>query len=114
MKKHVKEFLNYLEKETMLQIESLPFFKTTKFFNRYGNPINADEVVINGEMTLLVHSCGCNQCKQIIGMQLFYRHSSKLVDAEDVMMKIKKIVPTIPIVLVDEFEALREAQSNNR
>jgi hypothetical protein len=114
MKKHVKEFVNFLEKETLLQFESLPSFTTPKYLNRDGNLINADEVVINGKMTLCVHSCGCNQCNQIIGMQLFYGHSSDLVDAEDIMVKIKKVVPTIPIFLVDEFEPLRNAQTNNR
>ena len=107
MKKHVKVFLNDLEKKTMLKIEFAPSHETTKFLNKYGNPMIVDTMIIDGRMALLVYSCGCNQCKEITGIQIFYGVSSELTDAEDVMLKIKEVVPKIPIVLVDELEMLR-------
>ena len=63
MKKHVKQFLAFLQKETNLLIESSSNSRTEKFINQYGDPINVDTTIIDGKMALLIYSCGHKRCK---------------------------------------------------
>ncbi len=108
MRKHVKDFINFLEKETTLPIDSTIQSTTERFFNSYGDPVNVDTAVIDNKMALRVFSCGHRKCKNITGLQIFYGHSSDLSDAEIAMLMIKQAVPKIPIELIDELWLFRK------
>jgi hypothetical protein len=108
MRKHVKNFLNQLEKETPISFDFSTKRPTEKFFYTPNDPIDIDTIVIDGKMALCVYSCGHKNCKNITGMHIFYGHSSELNDAETAKNYIKKVAPKIRIELVDELWLLRK------
>ncbi len=111
MKNHVKEFLNYLKKETSLKIEPSPNHEPLKYLCKEGNPVDVDVLVIDGKMGLLVHSCGCNKSEEIIGLHILFGVMAEVNDAQKAMREIKKILPQIPISFIDDLEPLRTGYS---
>jgi hypothetical protein len=110
MKKHIKDFLNHLVKETPITIDFSTIKPTGKLFYTPNDPIDIDTIVIDGKMALCVYSCGCENCKNITGMQIFYGHSSELNDAETAMNYIKTVAPIIRVELIDELWLLRKPE----
>lgn len=106
MKKHVKDFINQIEKEFPSDTNFSVLGRTETFINASNQPINIDMVVVNERMSFCIHSCGCNNCKNIVGIDIFYGHSSDLNDVNQAMNLIKKVAPTVPIVLTHELEFL--------
>lgn len=106
MKKHVKHFLNRIENEFPNETTFSVLGTTEKIFNAENQPINSDTVIVNKRMTFCIYSCGCNKCQNILGIHIFYGHSSDLNDANQAMKLIRKVKPKIRIVLVHEIDAL--------
>jgi len=110
MKKHIIDFLNQLEKETPITLDFSTIKPTEKIFYKPNDPIDIDTITIDGKMALCVYSCGCENCKNITGIQIFYGHSSELKDAETAMNYIKKVAPKIRVELIDELWLLRKPE----
>ncbi len=106
MKKHVKNFLNYLENETELEFDNT--FPTSNTINQNGDPIKVDTVIVNGKMSMSIISCGHKKCKSIIGLLISYGLHSEFDDAVNVSNIIKNVAPEIPIDLMDELFLFRE------
>ncbi len=99
MKKNVKGFLNYLEKETAITFDLSTVSPTQKMLNSINHPILINVLGINeGTLGLTVLSCGCKKCQQIIGVEILYgENGSELSDAQCVQNQIKAAVPSIPV-----------------
>jgi hypothetical protein len=108
MKKHIKNLLNQIEKETPITLDYSNPKPTDKIFYTPNDPIDIDEIIMDGIMTLIVYSCGHKCCENITGIDIFYGHSSELSDAETAMNHIKKVAPNIPIHLFDELMLFRK------
>jgi hypothetical protein len=108
MKKNVKDFLKYLEKETSITFDLLTISPTQKLCNSINQPIHINVLGINdGQLGLTVISCGCKKCKNIIGIEvLFGENGGELYDAVIVQNQLKIAVPTMPVKIrnVDELE----------
>lgn len=106
MKKNVRDFLNYLEKETSITIDLTTISPTQKLRNSINQPILINVLGINqGTLGLAVMSCGCKNCKNVIGVGVLYgQNGSELSDAEFVKSQIKSAAPAmqVEIRLVDE------------
>lgn len=111
MKKSTKDFLINLEKETSIKIDWSNLEPTDKGVQKNGEPSEIDTLVVNGgRFMMMVHSCGCGTCKEIIGMQIFYGCGSVLEDAETVKNEIRKVAPRIPIKLLNLLDLNSIAQ----
>jgi hypothetical protein len=111
MKKSTKDFLINLEKRTSITIDWSNLEPTDKGVQKNGEPSEIDTLnVNNGRLIMMVHSCGCETCKEIIGMQIFYGLGSILVDAETVKKEIKKVAPQIPIEIFNLLDLNSIAQ----
>ena len=99
MKKNVKDFMKYLEKETDIEVDLETISPTQRITNSLNNPIHVNVVGINqGTLGMAVFSCGCRNCKNLTGIEiLFGQNGSELHDAEIVKNMIKSVVPTIPV-----------------
>ena len=99
MKKNVRDFLNYLEKETSISIDLSTISPTIKTVNTTNNPICVNVVGINhGTLGMTVISCGCKNCKNIICVEvLFGKNGGEISDAEFVKEQIKSAVPAMPV-----------------
>lgn len=106
MKKKVKDFLKYIENETQITFDWLNLQPTEKYVQRNKQPIERNTLTVNdGQLIMMVCSCGCTKCKQILALQFFYGlNDSTLFDAECVMNQIKDIVPQMPIKIYDLFD----------
>jgi hypothetical protein len=108
MKKNVKDFLNYLEKETSITFDFSTISPTRKLVNSINQPVLINVLGINeGILGLTVISCGCKRCKEIIGVEILYgANDNDLYDAEIVQNQIKTAIPSLPVELrnVKEFE----------
>ena len=108
MKKNKKDFLKYIEKETSITIDLTTISPTQKTVNSVNQPILINVLGINqGTLGLAVMSCGCKNCKNVIGVDVLYgQNGSELNDAEFVKKQIKSAVPSIQVELRDvkEFE----------
>ena len=101
MKKNVKHFLNFLEKETSITFDLSTISPTQKLRNSIKQPVLINVLAINeGKLGLAVISCGCKSCKEIIGVEILWReHGMELCDALNVLYQIKTAVPTISVEL---------------
>jgi hypothetical protein len=106
MKKHVKDFLKYLEKETSITFELSTASPTQKIHNCKNQLIHINVLGINkGTLGLTVISCGCKKCKQIIGVEILYgAYENELPTALYVKNQIEKAVPTMPVDLRNVLE----------
>ena len=106
MKKNIKDFLRYLEKETVITVDLETISPTQRIVNSFNRPIHINVVGINeGTMGLVVFSCGCKNCKKLTGIEILYgQNGSEINDAKIVRNQIKSVVPSIPVEirLVDE------------
>ena len=103
MKKNVKDFLNYIEKETSIAIDLTTASSTQKFSNLIGKPVLVDVVGINkSTLRLVVKSCGCKNCNNVICIDILHGdHAGELSHAKRFMNEIKSIVPTIDVTLTN-------------
>ncbi len=101
MKKNVKYFLNFLEKETSITFDLSTISPTQKLRNSINQPVLINVLAINeGTLGLAVISCGCKSCNEIIGVEILWReHGMELCDALNVQYQIKTAVPTISVEL---------------
>ena len=101
MKKHVKDFLRYIEKETSVTFELSTVSPTQTFRNCKNQPVHINVLGINeGTLGLAVISCGCKRCKQIIGVEILYgSNGNEFSDALNVKNQIEMAVPTLPVEL---------------
>lgn len=99
MKKNVRDFLLYIEKETSINVDLSTVSKTHKTVNSINYPIHVNVVGINkGLMGLAVISCGCKNCKNITGIEVLYgQNGSEIIDAQIVKKQIKSAVPAMQI-----------------
>jgi hypothetical protein len=108
MKKNVKEFINYLEKETTITFDLSSVSPTQKLRNAINQPIRINVFSINyGLLGLAIISCGCKSCKEIIGVEILYGPlTSEYYDAKNVQSQIKAAVPSLSVELrnVNQFE----------
>jgi hypothetical protein len=111
MKKSTRDFLINLEKETSIKIDWSNLEPTDKGVQKNGEPSEIDTLVVNdGKFMMMVHSCGCETCKEIIGMQIFYGIWSELEDAETVKKEIHKVAPKVPVTLLNPLDLNSIAQ----
>lgn len=108
MEKHVNEFLNRIKNEFPDEINFSILGTTEKVFNSENQPLNLDTVIVNERMTFCIYSCDCGKCKNLVGIQIFYGHSSDLTEAKNAAVLIKKVVPKIQVNLIDEFAFFRK------
>jgi hypothetical protein len=101
MKKNVKNFLSYLEKETSIIFDLSTISPTQKLRNSINQPICINVLGINeGTLGITVISCGCKDCKNVIGVEILYgANGGELIDAQQVQNQIKTAVPSIPVGL---------------
>lgn len=106
MKKHVKDFIKYLEKETSVTFELSTVSPTQTLRNSKNQPVHINVLGINeGTLGLTVISCGCKKCKQIIGVEILYGvNENELPEALYVKNQIEKAVPTMPVDLRNVLE----------
>ena len=108
MKKNVKDFLKYIEKETSITIDLTTISPTQKIVNSVNQPILINVLGINqGTLGLAVMSCGCKNCKNVMGVEVLYSaNAGELSHAQIVQDQIKSAVPSIQVELRDvkEFE----------
>jgi hypothetical protein len=101
MKKNVKDFLKYLEKETSITIDLTTASPTEKIYNSINQPVLINVLGINqGKLGLAVISCGCKNCKNVISVEVLYgANAGEFTHAKSVQNKIKSVVPTIEVKL---------------
>jgi len=101
MKKHIKAFLNYLEKETSITMNLTNVSPTQKLLNRIDEPICINVLSINGDtLGLAVVSCGCKKCKKVISVKVLYgANSGELSLARNVQCQIIDAIPDIEVEL---------------
>ena len=101
MKKNVRDFLKYLEKETSITFDISTISPTQKLLNSMNRPVLINVLGINeGSLGLTVLSCGCKRCKNIIGVEVLYgKNEGELYDAQIVQNQIRVAVPSMPVEL---------------
>jgi hypothetical protein len=101
MRKNVKDFLNYLEKETSITIDFTTASPTRKLRNSIDQPILLVVLGINkGTLGLRVISCGCKNCNKVIGIEILHRgFAGELSNAKRVQNEIMSIVPEIDVAV---------------
>ena len=101
MKKNVKDFLKYIEKETSITVDLRTVSPTQKLRNSINQPILINVLGINqGTLGLAVMSCGCKKCKNVIGVEVLYgANAGELSHAKSVQNQIKSAVPSIEVEL---------------
>jgi hypothetical protein len=101
MEKNIKDFLNYLEKETSISFDISTMSPTQKILNSINRPVLINVLGINEcTLGLTVISCDCKSCKEIIGVEILYgENGSELFDAQQVQNQIETAVPSIPVGL---------------
>jgi hypothetical protein len=101
MKKNIKDFISYLEKETTITFDLSTVSPTRKLRNSINQPVLINVLGINyGSLGLTIISCGCKSCKEIIGVEVLYGAlPSEFYDAKIVQSQIKKAVPTLSVEL---------------
>ena len=106
MKKHVSDLLKQIEKETPITFNWSNPEPTEKYVQQNNQAVERDTMTVNdGKLIMLVCSCGCIKCKEILAFQFFYGLcDSTLCDAETVMNQIKEIVPRVPVEIYNLFD----------
>ena len=101
-----------LEKRTSIIIDWTSLKPTEKYVQTNNQPVELDTLNLNGgTLIMLVYSCGCKTCKEIIGIQFFYGlGGSKLDAAETVKKEIKNVSPRIPIEIFNLLDLKSIAQ----
>ncbi len=101
MKNSTKDFLKTLESKTSITIDWSNLKPTEKYVQANNQAVELDTLGINsGSLIMLVYSCGCKTCKEVMAMQIFYGlGGSKSVDAENIKKEIKKVAPGTNIVV---------------
>ena len=106
MKKNIRDFLKYLEKETPITVDLSTISPTIKTVNSINYPIYVNVLGINeGTLGLAIISCGCKNCKNIAGLEVLYgKNGGHVLDAELVKQQIKSAIPAMPVQIrnVDE------------
>lgn len=106
MRKNVRDFLKYLESDTSITVDLSTTSKTQKTVNSINYPILVNVVGINdGKLGLAVITCGCQNCKNICGVEVLYgKNGSDISDAQLVKEQIKTAVPAmqVEIRLIDD------------
>lgn len=99
MKRKVKDFLKYLKIKTSINVDLSTISPTIKTVNSINYPIQVNVVAINdGIMGLAIISCGCQNCKIVLGLEVLYgKNGSEINDAEFVKKQIKSAVPAMPV-----------------
>ena len=106
MKRSTKDFLSSLEKRTSIIIDWSNLEPTDKYVQQNNQPVEVDTLFFNeGKFIVMVYSCGCNTCKEVMAMQIFYGlGNSKLIDAEHVRNEIKKVAPSVKLEVLNMFD----------
>jgi len=101
MKKNIKDFITYLEKETPITFDLSSVSPTQKLRNAFNQPIRINVFSINyGLLGLTIISCGCKSCKEIIGVEILYGPlPSEFYDAKTVQKQIRDAVPSLSVEL---------------
>lgn len=99
MKKNVKDFINYLAKETTITFDLSTISPTQRIRNAINRPVLINILGINyGSLGLTIISCGCKSCKEIIGVEILYGAlPSEFYDAKSVQSQIRAAVPSISV-----------------
>ena len=101
MKKNVKEFIKKIEVETSIRFNPEVSEPTYFFYGALNQPLISDTIGIdNGSLLVMIISCGCKKCKEIVNIEIFYGLGGNgSMEAEDVKTQINTIAPKIPITL---------------
>jgi hypothetical protein len=101
MKKNVKDFLNYLEKETTITFDVSTISPTQRLRNSINRPVLINVLGINEcKLGLTIISCGCKNCKEIISVEILYgENGSELLDAQKVKNQLKTAIPSMSVEL---------------
>jgi hypothetical protein len=105
MKKSTKSFLRYLDEDTEINIDWLNI-EATEYIQLESQLIEKDTVYIaQGNLKLIVITCGLKFCSEIIMMQILPGHiNSDLTYVGNVISQIIRIAPGIPIEVVSRFK----------
>ena len=106
MKKSTRDFLLNLENKTTIRFDWSNLKPTDKYVQQNNQAAESDTLLMkNKNLIVIVVSCGCKTCKEVIGLIIFYGlGESHLIDAETVMNQIKIVAPKIPIELYNLFD----------
>jgi hypothetical protein len=106
MKSSTKDFLMMLERKTSIKIDWSSLKPTEKYVQTNNQPVELDTLNLNGgSFIMLVYSCGCKTCKEVMGIQIFYGlGGSKSDDAETIKKEIIKVAPGTNIVIYNLFD----------
>jgi hypothetical protein len=106
MKTSTKDFLKMLENKTSITIDWSNLKPTERFVQMNGQAVELDTLNLNGgNFIMLVYSCGCKTCKEVMALQIFYGLiGSEEIDAESVKNQIKKVAPKINVVTANLFD----------
>ena len=71
MKISTKEFLNNLENKTSITFDWSNLQPTEKYVQQNNQAVERDTMTVNdGKLIMMVCSCGCNKCKEILGFDI--------------------------------------------
>jgi hypothetical protein len=106
MKKSTEDFLINLENNTSIVFNWAHLKPTEKFVQKNDQAVESDTLSIDdGKLVVMVFSCGCETCQEILCVQIFYGLAeSSLSKAESVKNEILRIVPNIPVEIFNLFD----------
>jgi len=106
MKKNVKDFLNYLEKETSISVDAPSILPTKKFHDSINQRILVNLLSINQHTLGMAVICsGSKNSKNITGVEVLYGvNYGELSYAESIQQQIMSTVPSIQVELRDVKE----------
>lgn len=103
MKKNVKAFINYLEKETPITCDLSTISPTQTITNINNELLLVNVVAINnGDFGLSIFSCGCENCDNVLDVEILYGGNdgeNELPEAKLIQNQIRKAFPDMTVEL---------------
>jgi hypothetical protein len=101
MKKNVRDFINYLIKETTITVD-IPINTTTqKERNIKNQPVHINVLGIkDGTLGIAILSCGHKSCKEIIGVEILWHDQGiEFCNAVAIQNEIRTALPSLSVEL---------------